>query len=643
MKFVYRTLIGLVLFVAISLIGAHFYFSPKRLHALIQPRLQNTLQRTVSFQNAQLHYGLEPSIRLSHLVIQNRTGVSQHPFIQAEHAQMALSPIAFLTGQYRMGTLQLGNSHISITVNHKGEHNIDDLMQTKQMRAPINQLQLTHTTLSYHNQHTARKTTVQIKSATLLAIQNQDHIGFTGDIATQNLIIQTQTDTTHLPGLNLALQSAYNPKTKNITLNELAIKLGPLLANLSGHINWQTLTTNLHTQDSPLDFERIKTYLVEQNLLSPQATLSGTGTLDVHISGLWPPKVKGQLKVINLALTDPNHFKNPIINGELDLTADAQNLRLHALKFQSGLTDITLSGVMSNLYQRPHLSFAWVSHTADIDGFLPPPKSTHAQWGFASPAYAAAGTKKSALISLLNRLDMDGSVRADSLRYHNTWIRNFNATTRAQNGRLNIKPITGQTHGGALNARLLLTPYEQGAHLESSLSLINANANPLLNQTLGWHIPLYGALTLTAHLTGALDTTLTYLPTTTKTNGRLHMQAGKLVKWDVLQNKLKAVEQLGLLTADEVPIQNATVIFNIAGNTLALNGTQFTAANIPSRINGTSELGGVLAYTLDVDVPPSSIQFGGFNLGALLGRRTIPFRIHIGGTSQAPKITAGMR
>jgi hypothetical protein len=111
----------------------------------------------------------------------------------------------------------------------------------------------------------------------------------------------------------------------------------------------------------------------------------------------------------------------------------------------------------------------------------------------------------------------------------------------------------------------------------------------------------------------------------------------------VLQNKLKAVEQLGLLTADEVPIQNATVIFNIAGNTLALNGTQFTAANIPSRINGTSELGGVLAYTLDVDVPPSSIQFGGFNLGALLGRRTIPFRIHIGGTSQAPKITAGMR
>jgi len=238
---------------------------------------------------------------------------------------------------------------------------------------------------------------------------------------------------------------------------------------------------------------------------------------------------------------------------------------------------------------------------------------------------------------------MDGSVRADSLRFHNTWIQNLNATTQAKNGTLNIKPITGQIYNGALNSSLRLTTHTQGAHLESNLSLINAHAHPLLNQTLGWHIPLYGNLTLITQATTTLDTTLTPLPTTTKANGKINMQTGKLIKWDVLQNNLKSVDQLGLLTADEVPLQNATVAFNINGNTLALNGTQLTAAQMPCRIAGTGDLNGLLNYTIDIDVPSSRIQFGGFNLGALLGKHAIPVRINIGGSAQAPDITAGIR
>ena len=644
MKYIYRTLFIFALLMLMGLIGAHFYFSPTRLQGLLQPRLQKALQRNVTFDHAQLDYGLEPSIALANLTIQDRPGFSAQPFIKTKQAHIQISPLAFLMGQNRIGTLHLEEAQIRITINHKGEYNTSDLMRSKQMRVPINQLQLTNTTLFYHNLKLARQTTVHIQNANLLASQSIDGIHLTGDTNIQNIATQTKNDVIQGIATQLTFETTYHPKTQNITIKKMALNLGPILAHLTGQFNWHNQTIDLKTKNETLDFERIQKYLIENNYLSPQATLSGESQLDLHLSGnTWPPNISGKLKATNIAIADPNRVKNPIINGEIHIATDAKTLRLQTLSFQSGLSDIRLSGVISNLTKRPHLSFAWASPIIDIDGFLPPTQPEHAQWGITTAAHATTGTKKSALISLLQSLDMDGSIHADSLRVHNTWIQNFRATTHAQDGGLNIKPITGQTHQGALNSSLSLTTHEQGARLESNLSLINAQAHPLLNQTLGWRVPLYGSLTLTTRAEGTLDTTLTYVPTTTKANGRITMQAGKLVQWDLLQNNLQSVEQLGLLTADEVPLQNATFIFNLTGHTLALNGTQLTAANMACRVHGSGDLNGDLNYAIDVDVPPSRIQFGGFNLGALLGGRTIPVRIHMGGTSRAPKITAGLR
>jgi uncharacterized protein involved in outer membrane biogenesis len=641
MKYIYRTLIGLTLLLFIFLLGAHFYFTPARLQSLLLPYLQNALQRKVSFQNAHLHYGIKPNISIGNLVIQGRPGFTQHPLIQADFAQISISPISLLRG--RIGTLNLKNSTISITVNPQGVYSIDDLTQSKKTTVPINHLQLSHAILSFHNQQTARKTVLHIENATLLAMPGSDGIGLTGDISILKLITQTQKDTAYIPALDLSLKLHYDPNTKTIDVNNASIRFGPLDARLAGHINLRTSGIELQTQNEPLNFGHIQSYLIEQKLMPPQSVVSGEGTLGLHISGPWPPTIKGHLTINNLSMTGPGPLKHPVINGELDLFMDAQSMRISALKFQSGRTDINLSGVLSGLRLHPHLSFALISSITDVDELLSPGESDQAEWGFSSAVQAGLGTKKSALISLINRLDMDGSFRADSLRYHNTWITNFDAVLNAQNGTLLIKPITGQAQDGALNANLRLTPGEQGAHLSSSLSLTNADANLLLNQTLAWQVPLYGSLSLNTRLEGSFDSTLTFLPSTTNATGSIHMPAGQLVRWRMLQDKLNSIAHLDLLTADEVPIQYATVLFNMQGGTLSLDGTQFTVAQMPARLNGTSQSGGLLNYTLDVDLSPSGLQFGGFNLGSLLGQRAIPIRIHIRGTSQTPKITAGIR
>lgn len=642
MRTLIRIFLVLAIFVTVSLIGLHIYFSPERLHPLIQNHLQETLHRPVTFTKIERGYGLEPRIELHNLTIQDNPAFSKTPFIQTQRAHLSLSPLSFLMGQGKIGSLNLNGGTLRLITNRKGESNTQDLFQKQTGTLPINHIELTNITVIYHNQQTTRQTTSLFNTATLLVTQSENGFQFSGQADIQNLTTQLKTNTTHLPASTLSFQGQYTPQTKNIQIEKLTVALGPITTNLTGNVHWQTLKTNLHTQNEALNFEHIKSYLINHNLLSDQASLSGEGQLNLKITGDWPPQIDGKLTAKNIGLADPQHLKNPIIKGQITLNTNGTEVRLHTLSFQSGLSDITLSGVMSNLYQRPHLSFALVSHIADIDGFRKPPL-TQAQWALTTPAYAAPNKKKSALLSLLNRLDMDGSMHADSLRMHNTWIQNFRVKTNAQGGRLTLTPITGQAHQGALNGRATLTTHEQGAHIESNLSLINTHVHPLLNETLNWQIPLYGNITLSAQFAGALDTTFTYLPTTTQANGRIQMQTGKIVDWDLLQNSLKSVEQLGLLTADNVPIKDATIVFNLQGNTLTLNGSQFSAANMPCRVSGTGEINGALQYALDIDVPPTHIQFGGFNLGALLGQRAIPVRVNIGGTTRAPKITAGLR
>ena len=89
------------------------------------------------------------------------------------------------------------------------------------------------------------------------------------------------------------------------------------------------------------------------------------------------------------------------------------------------------------------------------------------------------------------------------------------------------------------------------------------------------------------------------------------MTEGRIVKWDFLQRLLRPMAQWGLINADEVPLKDVTVVFQVQGDEVILDGTKFTAADIACTLNGKT-MGGQLDYVLDVEMP---IQFAGFRLG----------------------------
>ena len=186
-----------------------------------------------------------------------------------------------------------------------------------------------------------------------------------------------------------------------------------------------------------------------------------------------------------------------------------------------------------------------------------------------------------------------------------------------QNGRLHISQMEGLVCEGTLTGDLV---WNNGAW-DGSVSLADAQAEQVV-RSIGWDIPLYGGVDITAQVSGVI------------VSGTASMAEGRIVKWNFLQRLLRPMAQWGLINADEVPLKDVTVVFQVQGDEVILDGTKFTASDIACTLNGKT-LGGQLDYVLDVDMP---IQFAGFRLG-----RAIPIRVKITGTANAPEVAVEIK
>lgn len=187
-----------------------------------------------------------------------------------------------------------------------------------------------------------------------------------------------------------------------------------------------------------------------------------------------------------------------------------------------------------------------------------------------------------------------------------------------QNGRLYLSQIKGQVCEGTLTGDLV---WDNGTW-NGSVSLANAQAEQVV-RSIGWDIPLYGVVDITIQVSGA------------GVRGTASMAEGRIVKWAFLQRLLHPLAQWGLLPADEIPLKDVTVAFQVQGDEVILDGTKFTASDIVCVLNGKSTREGQLDYVLDVEMP---IQFAGFRLG-----RAIPIRVKITGSANAPEVILQMR
>ncbi len=192
------------------------------------------------------------------------------------------------------------------------------------------------------------------------------------------------------------------------------------------------------------------------------------------------------------------------------------------------------------------------------------------------------------------------------------------AALQLEDGRVNLGAIQGQVCEGTLTGDLV---WDNGAW-DGAVSLVNAQAEQVA-RSIGWDIPLYGAVDMMVQVSDA------------GVSGTADMAEGRIVKWAFLQRLLHPMAQWGLISTDEVPIKDVTVIFQVQGDEVILDGTKFTASDIVCALNGKSTRKGQLDYVLDVEMP---LQFAGFRLG-----RSIPIRVKITGTANAPEVSVELK
>lgn len=196
-------------------------------------------------------------------------------------------------------------------------------------------------------------------------------------------------------------------------------------------------------------------------------------------------------------------------------------------------------------------------------------------------------------------------------------FRRLEMDLQVENRRINLDPIQGQVYEGTLTGDLV---WDNGAW-DGAVSLVNVQAEQVVH-SIGWDIPLYGVVDITVQVSGA------------GVSGTAQMTEGRIVKWDFLQRMLHPLAQWGLIATDEVPLKDVTLVFQVQGDEVILDGTKFTASDIACTLNGKT-LGGQLDYVLDVEMP---IQFAGFRLG-----RAIPIRVKITDTANAPEVVVEIR
>ncbi len=214
----------------------------------------------------------------------------------------------------------------------------------------------------------------------------------------------------------------------------------------------------------------------------------------------------------------------------------------------------------------------------------------------------------------------DGTLRLKNRgpRHIEVVFDHLEAALQVEDGRVNLNSLQGQVCEGTLTGDLV---WDNGAW-DGSVSVANAQAEQVV-RSIGWDIPLYGAVEMMVQVSDA------------SVSGTADMAEGRIVKWAFLQRLLHPMAQWGLISTDEVPIKDVTVIFQVQGNEVILDGTKFTASDIVCALNGKSTRKGQLDYVLDVEMP---LQFAGFRLG-----RAIPIRVKITGTVNAPEVSVAIR
>jgi uncharacterized protein involved in outer membrane biogenesis len=323
------------------------------------------------------------------------------------------------------------------------------------------------------------------------------------------------------------------------------------------------------------------------------------------------------------------------------------NERLEGRKFSMtlGRSDVALDFRMDNYLAmampeasagRPRLSGSLVSrHLYAADLTEQPQPDTQA---------GRTAARSTSNTGSLPDLDADLSARIGILTMEQMELRDLAATVELRNSVLTLRTLTAKAFDGDVTTRGTIRMTDPAKpEFDLTLDVSRVSANSLLSTFTSFSDRLFGALSMKASMSGALNDTMGLVPSTVNGTGTVSIQAGRLA--GVKINKAIS-ELLRLPDLEEIKFKDWSNSFSVVAGRLQLKDLVIASSDADYVVNGSQGMDGSLDY--GVTVLLSSAMSSRVALKGLAGEAVqalknpdgrLPLNLKVAGTTASPQVT----
>jgi len=378
--------------------------------------------------------------------------------------------------------------------------------------------------------------------------------------------------------------------------------------------------------------------------------LSGHLKADLKVSGrINDPKTRKSSGILDLksvsAKTAGN--PNPVRNLNGTITFNDQTIDAKKLTMMVGRSDLDIAftvknylGIFSDEKQKtkPSATLRLTSNhilTADLVTEEEGTKS----------GGTADGEKEGGLP--FPGVSMDISASIGKLTMEKFELTNVRAAMNIMEGVVTLRNFSGNAYNGTLATKGTLDMRDpKQTPFDLSLQMNNLDVHQFLPEFTSFGSRLYGSLTMTTDLHGALDDTLGLIPQTLNGGGTVQMKSGKVEGVKVNQSLAGLLSLPDLSVVNFKDWQNS---FTIANGRMVLKDLKIAALNADYTINGSMGFDGSIDYVMTLLLSPEASK--GIKLPGVTGfagqavdlfkdpSGRIKLDFNVTGTSDSPKVS----
>jgi uncharacterized protein involved in outer membrane biogenesis len=244
-------------------------------------------------------------------------------------------------------------------------------------------------------------------------------------------------------------------------------------------------------------------------------------------------------------------------------------------------------------------------------------------------------------------VSMEISASIGTLTMERFELRNVRAAMSIADGIVTLRNFSGNVYNGSVATKGTLDMRDpKETPFDLTLEMNNMDVHQFLPEFTSFGSRLYGNLTMTTGVQGALDDTLGLIPQTLNGGGNVQMKSGKV---DGVKMNQALAGMLSLPDLSVVNFKDWQNSFTIANGRLVLKDLKIAALNSDYTINGSMGFDGSIDYAMTLLLPPetsSKIKLPGVTgfAGQAVdlfkdpsGRIRLDFAVT--GTSDSPKVS----